>query len=202
MAHTPNLPVTPVMAARAFEALTKGGQVRVEVIPGSATPKTAAARSQQILDMAKAGMFTPQMLPVTAEVLDMIGLDRSDDLSDRFDRLVAEVHAQQPPPQAMEAMKIQAQQQAQQAQIESVAQIEAIKVHGQVEIETMKAQLAAQVDAQKHSHEIDKQAFDHHHDAAMAFAKPISVPSAGVIAPNPGATGASSPGPPRQNGEG
>jgi len=163
---TPTGP-TPAMAVRAFEGLTKGGQVHIEVVPGSATPKSPAARLQQYLDLAKYGFFDPQKLPVLKVVADLMGIERSDVFTDRIDQAFAAVQAQQPPPQVLQQMQAEQDQQKLQMQLEAQAQMEAIKVHGMVEVEQIKAQLVSQLQAQKAQAQADAQLNDHHHDAAM-----------------------------------
>jgi hypothetical protein len=87
--------------ARMFENLTRGGRVRVSVTPGSATPKTPAARIQQYMDLAKSGMFEPQALPVLKALVDLMGFERSDTLAGRIDIAIKEIQQQQPNPVAM-----------------------------------------------------------------------------------------------------
>jgi hypothetical protein len=107
-------PQAALAKVQAFEALRKGGQVRVIVLPGSATPKTPAAIAQQLQDLMRAGAFTPENLPVTATLWKLQGFSRSDQLGDEIQKLAQQAQANNPPPAQLQAQ--QAQQQAQQAQ--------------------------------------------------------------------------------------
>lgn len=155
-------PAEDTAAARSFEALKSSRGVRVEVMAGSATPKTAAARMQQYMDMAQKGMFQPEVLPVTKMLVDLMGLERSDTLTQRIDAAIAEIKAAQPDPAQIEAVKGQAAQQiaqqqaqGQQAQSEAQAQAQAqqaaaqsqhqaemaaVNAHSQIEIDQAKLQ--------------------------------------------------------------
>ena len=139
------------VAARSFEALKASGGVRVEVTPGSATPKTPAARIQQYMDMAQKGMFQPDVLPVTKMLVELMGLERSDTLSERITQAIAEIKASQPDPaqiqavkgqqaQAIAAQQSQGQQAQQAAQSEHLAQMAAVNAHSQIEIDQAKLQ--------------------------------------------------------------
>ena len=138
-------------AARSFEALKAAGGVRVEVLAGSATPKTAAARIQQYMDMAGKGMFQPEVLPVTKMLVDLMGLERSDIVTERIDAAIGQIKSAQPDPAQIEAVKgqqaqAQAAQQAQgqqaqhQAESQHEAEMAAVQTHSQVEVEQAKLQ--------------------------------------------------------------
>jgi hypothetical protein len=163
-----------MMAVRAFEALAKGGQVKIEIVPGSATPKTPAARLQTYMDLAAHGFFDPPKLPVLKVMADLMGVERSDTFTDRIDQAYAEVQAQQPPPQVVEKLKSDAAANAQHLQLEGAAQLEAIKVHGDIEKMNAKAQIDAQMRAADMAHELDLKTQDHHHAVAMAHAQAVT----------------------------
>ncbi len=149
-------PPSPVMMkARAFKALTAGGQCRVTIIPGSMIPSTPAARSAKIMDMAKSGMFKPEALPMTKIVVDLMGLDKSDKLRDRIDALIREQQANQPSPAALEQMKIQEAQKAQKLQLDHAAELQAIKDHGEADILTVKHQHEAEIKGLDHQHAVE-----------------------------------------------
>jgi len=177
-------------AVKVFEGLTKGGQVRIEVVPGSATPKTPAAQSQQILDMAAKGFFTPQMLPVLKMVADELGLARSDTFTDRIDEAYATIMANTPPPEVAAAQQQQQAQQAEQMKQQAdqehygmMAAIDESKANAiddhatdnKIRLAQATAQANAQANAaksaQEHQQNLDKQQADHHHDAAMLDAQ-------------------------------
>lgn len=66
---------SPRVEAMAFSELSKG---RVVVGANSSTPHTPAFRQQQLMDMAKAGMFTPEALPVTIALLEQLEIEQPD----------------------------------------------------------------------------------------------------------------------------
>jgi len=119
--------------ARAFRALRNGGLYRVEVLPGSAMPKTPAARKQEWMDLLGILSRNPNLLPFVKIVYEYIGFERSDIMSEKIDQAIAEMvalqKASEPDPQAMQQQQHQAQ--AEQIQLkEQLAQtMEAIKLH-------------------------------------------------------------------------
>ena len=184
--------VSAALAVRVFEGLTKGGQVRIEVVPGSATPKTPAAQSQQIMDMAAQGFFTPQMLPVLKMVADEIGLTRSDTFTDRVDEAYAQIMANTPPPEVAAQRQLQAQQIAAVAQAraeqEHVASMEALKTHAAIELDNVKtanqirvaqaqAEAKAALNVQEQGHELERRTRDHQHEVGMLAAQQHTDPT-------------------------
>lgn len=113
--------------ARDFRNIAAGGKVHVQIKAGSALSKSAAAEKQRIMDMFKAGLFLPANLPVTAEMLDVLGLVESNQLEAKLKAIVqiqlqaAAQAAQQP----MEIAKMQEEQKAaaQQQEIQGKIQI-------------------------------------------------------------------------------
>jgi len=187
-------PQNIMRAVRSFEALRDGGRVRVTVTPGSATPKTPAARIQQYMDMAKAGMFQPQNLPMLKLLAQVMELDRSDLFAQHLDDVIQQVQSMQPDPAAVQQMKGQQALQAQQLDQQHAAGIEAVKTQGKIEyeqakgqvlqgLEITKAQAKAAADgrlsAQEHQQALEAQQSDHHHDVAMYHAQSV-VPTANI----------------------
>lgn len=181
----------------AFEALRAGGRVRVTVTPGSATPKTPAARIQQYMDFAHAGLFLPQQLPVLKALSELMGMERSDVLNQRIDGAIKEIQAMQPDPAAIQQMKSQQAQQAQLADQQHAAGIEAVRTHGKIEsesarIDKLKELEYAKADAKaraeggisdaEHERNLELQEAEHHHAAAMLHAQSV-VPSAQIKIP-------------------
>jgi hypothetical protein len=133
---------TAAMNARSFEALTSGGKCRVEVIPGSAMPKLPALRQQQMLDVLKAGGFTPEMLPVMEAFWEMMGLEQSDTMPQRLDFALQKITAYQqattPNPAAAAQMQAQLDMQKLQMQIQAAESLEQAKGQVQATIEMIK----------------------------------------------------------------
>jgi hypothetical protein len=132
------------MNARSFQHLTSGGRCRVEVTPGSAMPKMPGMQQQQMLDVLKAGGFTPDMLPVMEIFWEMMGLERSDTMPQRLDYALQKIsayrQATQPNPAQMAAVQAQAaQQQAAQA-AQTAAQLQQIKTQADMALENQKNQ--------------------------------------------------------------
>lgn len=195
-------PATAAMAVRAFEGLTQGGMVHIEIVPGSATPKTPAARSQQIMDLWHAGAFTPQGLPVTKIVADELGFQRSDTFTDRIDEAYAQIQANNPDPGAVAQQQMQADQQAQmdkQAHDGAIlaatthAEIEKINAKADADIRVNDAKILAQSHAdavqslQDHAESTAEQTAGHHHDAATQHVDSTLIPLSASIS-LPGAT--------------
>ena len=149
-------PEQAMAAVRSFEALRAGGRVGITVSPGSATPKTPAARNQMILDMSKAGMFQPDQLGATAAMMEIMSLDRSDIMQQRIEDLAKQQQASQPDPAAVEQQKMQAAQQAAQADQQHEAQLAAIQDHSEQMTQDREFQHQAQLKALEHQHELDK----------------------------------------------
>ncbi|MGO8672253.1 MAG: hypothetical protein ACLQVD_12910 [Capsulimonadaceae bacterium] len=153
-------PQAALMNARSFENLTSGGQCRVVVTPGSATPKTPAARIQQYMDMAKAGMFAPPMLPVLKMLVDLMGLERSDILTSRIDSAIQQVQQMAPSAAQVQAMKGQQalQQQVQQGQAQAAAH--SLKTRGDLAVVQAKAESERQADLRAFERDLMLQAHD------------------------------------------
>jgi len=154
--------------------LSKGGECRIKVTPGSATPKTAAAKSQQIIDLFHAGAFQPQNLPSLRLVTDLLNLERSDELNKRIDEVIEKQKADAPDPAMIQQLKqqgaAQAAQQAQQAdqlheaasahaRVAADAQIMDIKHQHAAELANLNFQhkLALQQAKEQHKERTDKQ---------------------------------------------
>jgi len=186
----PDGPSTAALAVRVFEGLTKGGQVRIDVVPGSATLKTPAAQSQQIMDMAAKGFFTPQMLPVLKMVADELGLTRSDTFTDRIDEAYAQIMSNTPPPEvaAQQQMMMGQASAAQQSTMDQqhMASMEALKTHAAIELDTAQtdnkirlaqatavaqAHAKAALNRQEHGQAVERQTGDQHHEVAMLSAQ-------------------------------
>lgn len=164
----------------AYEAVTFDDfhNARFVIEAASSAPQTPAARIQTILDMAKAGMFQPQNLPMTIALLRVMELEESDKLtSDLIAALTIWMKMQPPPPapppppptpQEHQAMQQeQAQVQAQialaqmnaetqakialiDAQAKATASLEELKHKYAMELEALKGQMqAAAMEAQK-----------------------------------------------------
>jgi hypothetical protein len=175
--------------------------VHIEVVPGSATPKTPAAQSQQILDMAKANFFTPQGLPVLKIVAEMLGFSRSDTFLDRVDEVYAQIQSSAPDPNAVAQQKIASDQMSAQAEqqhagvilaAQTHAHIEEIQAKAQADIEVERAKAAFQaqaraaLSAQDHAETLTEQANQHLHEAALVHVEK-HVPGVGAPGgPHPG----------------
>lgn len=134
--------------ARTFESL-RNGNVRVEVLPGSATPKTAAARIQQWQDFAKAGMLQPQNLPIFKALADLMGLERSDVVTQRVDEAIKEIIAQTQATQPNPAMAAQQQAMQQQEAQQHEAAMAQVQAETQIAVNTAKSQNQLQIEAAK-----------------------------------------------------
>jgi hypothetical protein len=137
----------PASQAYTFQHLSEGRYVVSATI---SSPKTPAARVQQILDMAGKGMFAPEALPVTIFLLKQMDIEQSDKLtSDLLQSLTtliqmrqAEAQAKQaqggpPPPDPREVIALQSQ-----------ARVQETQAKAQVDTES-KAQLADQAHGNK-----------------------------------------------------
>jgi len=149
----------------------KSGVCRVRVTPGSATPKTAAAKSQQILDLFRAGAFQPQNLGSLRLVTDLLNLERSDQLNMRIDaeierqKQIAEVS--QPDPQKLAAIKAMSDQQAQQAEQQHAAI--ALQAQQQHEAQVIQAKTAAEAQLLELKHQYDMQDADQEFQHKLAL---------------------------------
>jgi hypothetical protein len=142
-----NDPAEAVMNARSFEHLTSGGQVRVEVVPGSAIPKSPDAMRDFWLELLKSGGFTPDMFPALIAVFDQLGLEDADALKGRFYQACTEVialtKAMNPQPDPAAA------QQAMLAPIMAKGQIDSALKDKDIQGKIAVAQIGAQSDAQQ-----------------------------------------------------
>ena len=129
--------------------LSRGGECRVKVTPGSATPKTAAAKSQQIIDLFHAGAFQPQNLPSLRLVTDLLNLERSDELNKQIDKEIDRqqqiAQANTPDPAAIEQIRQQGAAAQQEQQLRYQTQIKDLELSHR---EAM-AHVQAQIDVEK-----------------------------------------------------
>lgn len=139
---------TALMNAKSFDHLTSGGKCRVEVVPGSAIPKSPDAQSQKWLDLLKSGGFTPQMFPMLKAVFDQIGLEKSDVMPQRIDQAMLEVialqKALQPDPALAQAAQAATQEAADNAKLKMAMELADAKVRGDIAVATVKGQMDAQ----------------------------------------------------------
>ena len=180
------------MQAQTFKALTGQGSCTVYVAPGSATPKTPGAETQQILDFLDRGLFGVPGSPEAAEMaVRLLSFARSDEVLEHLRDLKDKMAANQPDPAQVEAIRQQGQKEQQQNALNAAAQMEALKQQGAAQAqETMLAAEAAkaqidgsrdlakeqaqaaiesqrhgqqmQVDALRHEQEIEKILLSHH----------------------------------------
>lgn len=164
-------PIAPRRPGAMMLRFLKSGVCRVRVTPGSATPKTAAAKSQQILDLFRAGAFQPQNLGSLRLVTDLLNLERSDQLNMRIDaeierqKQIAEVS--QPDPQKLAAIKAMSDQQAQQAEQQHAAI--ALQAQQQHEAQVIQAKTAAEAQLLELKHQYDMQDADQEFQHKLAL---------------------------------
>lgn len=155
--------------ARAFRSLRNGGQYRVEVVEGSAMPKTPAARRQEWMDLLKILAQSPSLVPLVKIVWDYIGLERSDIMVDRIDQAISEMiafqKASQPDPQAIAQQQAQAQAEQLQIKQQLAETLAAIDLYSKSVLQQMKTQSDIQVAQIKSSAE--ERARDHQTDAVI-----------------------------------
>ena len=135
--------------ARDFKNIQAGGKVRVIVKDGSAVPKSAAAQDQWLMDIARAGMFQPQNLPITSLVLQMSSFNVSDKFKAQLQDLIAkqeQILAQQ----AAQPLQLQQQNQEQEAakQLQdhkNQLDLKQADTQGKIAIEQAKGQVQGQL---------------------------------------------------------
>lgn len=148
-------PSEALTSVQTFDALTKGGQTRVLVTPGSAMPKTAAGKRQEVLEMYNLGIFGPPGTPDAGRtVVQLLELAGSDIILDALDRIEAKAQmaAQQDQQnqQQLQAQQLQAQQQTQMAQAQ-------MKQQTDIALANQKGQMQAQQDAQTADADVQRQ---------------------------------------------
>ncbi len=124
-------PEEALTSVQTFDALTKGGQTRVIVVPGSAMPRTPAGKKQEVLEYYNLGLFGPVGSgPAALATLKLLEFSQPDVVIEAWERI------QQA--QAQEA-QMAAQQEAEMAKAQEEAKAQAA-MHG--------AQLKAENDLQ------------------------------------------------------
>ena len=133
-------------------------------------------------------------------LVDLMGMERSDILTERIDAAIGQIKASQPNPADIEAAKGQQAQQAQQAQAQGAQQqqaaqsqheaemaavtahsqieVDQAKIHGQMAVEHIKAQNAL---ALQHMKDINALDLQHHDKATIQMRLSGSMDPAGVV---------------------
>lgn len=171
---------TPIMQAMSFEALAEGS-CRVVVTPGSAAPKSPEAEFEQVLDMAKMGLFGPMGDPTTTQIVLRL-LNYQDPstvveaMQTALEARLKALAAQQPDPMALQQQKLAAIEQQQ-------AALEAIKVHGESLLLEIKNKGAIALQELKSKHAAELEALKLHGQATLIDRQAVAdaVPTAPKI---------------------
>jgi len=151
------------LQAMSFKALNAGGQVRVVITPGSATPKSPSARQAQIdawYGMQALGI--PGSPEAIKTYFDLLGEAKSDEIVDRAAQSIA--NAQQAAQQAAEQQaQMQAELQAQQAQQQAALQAQQAAMQpgeaqgpDPLQVESLKQQGAMEQAQMQHDAELQR----------------------------------------------
>lgn len=172
--------VDPAFQVQSFRALTKGGSCRIQVIAGSATPKSPAAQNENIMNMFRTGLFGPPQAPESAAIaLKLMDMTRSDEVIEWVmaakKQVMADMAALAPPPpppppdpsialaQGHAAQIAQTQFQAQQAQqanndkIQATTEAQQQKQAYDMQVQTMKNNLQKELAQMKYQADVVKQ---------------------------------------------
>lgn len=147
------------MRVSAFEALSAGGRVRVSVTPGSALPKSPAAKNEQILQMYQMGLFGPPggaAPDASAAAIRLMEFSRSDEVLEHLDTMQAQAQqmamAQSPNP-AMEQAQVAAKSQMDEA---ARGAQEADRAQAALEMQQARDQGASELEAQRHEQKLQQ----------------------------------------------
>lgn len=161
--HSPGSEMSkPVMQVMAFRALNAGGAVRVIVEPGSATPKSAEAQAQEVMDLAKAGLLGPIGDPTTtAVVLALLDYANPDPIVEKLEKarlkMMQMQAVNQPNPAQVAAVKAQADQQALHTQLQHEQEALHIKTMAEEHLLQVRHQLESEKSLQDYHQKLSLQ---------------------------------------------